>query len=447
MSKYTTNAPGAQKWSPELINFRLDVDYIKEYKQLPETSPNGNMGATLAEYAVDLHDAFTAGGIDCYNKALAALIASEPSMMFALSAPLPTKEIEDPAYIKAEDGSRSFRKMTVTDVWNLPDIDWLVSGILQRSTTTLVVGTGNVGKTFVWLDVCMNIAYGMRWLNHRTRQGTVLYIYAEGSSGLKQRIKAWLIDHGKATQEKITDPTDKIAFIPRPVHLLRERQELINTIEIAIKEQGSAPEEIVIDTFSMCAGGVDENSNSQVAEYLETATYIKLQYGCHVTIIHHQNKAGGFRGASALRDNVDTMITLDRDDKEGPIKVECDKQRDAEIFPPFYLQLKTVMLGINPYTNESITSCVVEEAHKETNIGKGALTEKQAKMVELLEVHGSLTSGNWQKQCEAIGISRDSFNYTIKGLEKDGVIVKTEYMSGKQKRVNYSLAEARNEAG
>jgi hypothetical protein len=353
----------------------------------------------------------------------------------------------DPDYTISKTGKTVFTRLTGVDVWNLPDIEWLVSGILQRSTTTLLVGSGNVGKTFVWLDACMCIAHGEKWLNRKTRQGRVLYIYAEGSGGLKQRYKAWMIEHGKATLKEITDTSGKITFIPRPVNLLNDRQMLLDTIE----DEPEIPEEVVVDTFSMCSSGVDENSNSEVAKYLATASEIKLKYGCHVTIIHHMNKSGGFRGASALRDNVDTMITLDRgDDLEGPIKVECSKQRDAEYFPSFKLNLKTVELGINAFTMEPITSCVVEldDGENTGTSNQTAMPEKQKQMLDILAIHGSLTSSIWQKRClEESGIAKTTFNRNLELLIAYGKVQRSEYIAGKQKRVSYSIPNTTGQEG
>jgi hypothetical protein len=349
-----------------------------------------------------------------------------------------------PDFTITPDGKQIFKTLSVVDVMHQPDVEWLVSGILQRATTTLVVGTGNVGKTFVWLDVCFDIALGDKWLGRRTRQGPVLYIYAEGRGGLKQRIHAILKERGKIdTAGNLTETIDTISFIPRPVHLLNEKQALFDTIEA----MPNPPEEVVIDTFSMCASGVEENSNSQVAQFLETATTLKLKYGCHVTIIHHMNKSGGFRGASALRDNVDTQVILDRDDDTSPIKMTCGKQKDGPYFSPILLQLKVMDLGINSYTLEPITSCVVVEAGEDSsNATEKRMPEKQIKMLEILAIHGSLTSSLWQKRClEEADIPKTTFNRNLDTLVSSGKVQKTEYTSGKQLRISYSLPKDNEE--
>lgn len=429
-------------------------------KETPST--NGHQSTDSKSYAREMISNMRGGVLPMYTPTLAGdykpildlLISSyEPTDLASLDVSInalknkypalseileETEEYTDPDYTTSKTGKKVFTRLAGNDVWNLPDIEWLVSGILQRSTTTLVVGSGNVGKTFVWLDACLCIAHGEKWLGRKTRHGRVLYIYAEGSGGLKQRYKAWMIEHDKATLHGITDDTGKISFIPRPVNLLNDRQMLLDTIE----DEPEIPEEVVVDTFSMCSSGVDENSNSEVAKYLTTASEIKLKYGCHVTIIHHMNKSGSFRGASALRDNVDTMISLDRSDNDDPIKVECSKQRDAEYFPSFKLSLKTVELGTNTFTQEPITSCVVELYDGETAATDStpAMSEKQTKMLEILAIHGSLTAGVWQKRCEDEGdIPKATFNRHVKLLLEQEIIFKHEYKSGNQNRVSYSL--------
>lgn len=414
------------------------IDSLAKGVQPVYVSGNAGQFAPLIDI---LLDDYNPDALDEFTFALDALKIKHEAFRIALETNTKDVPPNDADFVTEPGGKRAFKEYSLRDVLSLPDIDWLVSGILQRSTTTLVVGSGNVGKTFVWLDVCLNIAYGDKWLNRKTRQGRVLYIYAEGSGGLKQRIKAWLTDHGKS----LTDLTDQITFIPRPVNLLTNQVELLNTIEKSVKIYGQAPEELVIDTFSMCAGGVDENSNSQVAQYLETASMIKLKYGCHVTIIHHVNKNGSYRGASALRDNVDTMIMLDKDTKEGPIKVTCEKQRDGEFFPTFYLKLKVVELGINTYTLEPITSCVVTLAtdDEEEDGNTPVMSEKWQKMLQILSIHGSLTSGAWQKRCEEeADIDKNAFNYAVRKMLDKGYITAEEYNYGKQKRVSYALPKS-----
>jgi hypothetical protein len=376
--------------------------------------------------------------LDEFNMVLDALKNKHKTFKDILAAPPCAEENSNPDYVSSKKGEQVFKRYKLREVLLQPDIDWLVSGILQRATTSLVIGEGNVGKTFVWLDLAMHMAYSEKWLGRNTRAGRVLYIYAEGRGGLKQRARAWLQEHNKLDiQGRELEENDNISFIPRPVHLLNDRNMLYKTIE----DEPEIPELVVIDTFSMCASGVEENSNSQVAMYLATATDIKQTYGCHVTIVHHMNKSGGFRGASVFRDNVDTMLVMDREDDEGPIKVECKKQRDGEYFPPFFLKLKVVKLGINPYTNEPVTSCVVEPTDKDDIDSKQSkMSSRQERMLDILSIHGSLSSGVWQKRCELeAGIDRNAFNYQIKALLAGGYIASNEYYSGKQKRVNYSL--------
>lgn len=412
------------------------VDSLSVGTQPVYVNANAGQFAPLIEI---LLDDYNPDDLEGFQMALEALKLKHPAFKNVLGTPAEADGTTNPDFTVTSSGKTIFKTLSIVDVLQQPDIEWLVSGILQRATTTLVVGTGNVGKTFVWLDMCFDIALGDKWLGRKTRQGQVLYIYAEGRGGLKQRVQAILKDRNKMDSAgNLTADISTIAFIPRPVHLLNDKQILFDTIEA----QPAIPEEVVIDTFSMCASGVEENSNSQVAQFLETATTIKLKYGCHVTIIHHMNKSGGFRGASALRDNVDTQIILDREDETAPIKMTCGKQKDGPYFPPVMLQLKVVELGINTFTHEPITSCVVVEAGEtSSNHNQTEMPEKQAKMLEILAIHGSLTSGMWQKRCEEeAAITKNSFNYNLNALLAAGHISKEEYKSGHQTRVSYSLA-------
>src|SRR5205823_5575759 len=140
------------------------------------------------------------------------------------------------------------------------------------------------------------------------------------------------------------DPTDNITFIGLPVHLIENRQALFDTIEEMIEEEGK-PDLLIIDTFSNCASGIDQNAQKEVEPVLRVCHEVKDTYNIQVMLIHHTNKSDGFNGSMAFRNHVDTMIELLPDDKDekGTIWMKCAKQRDgAESFDPIKLRLHKV---------------------------------------------------------------------------------------------------------
>jgi AAA domain len=182
------------------------------------------------------------------------------------------KPVEDNKPIELDfntdtDGKRTYRTYTLDDIETFSDIKWLVQNVLQCSTTSLLYGDSNTGKTFIGLDIALRVATGMTWQGRKVQAGRVLYIYAEGKLGLKPRWQAWK-KHFNGTA------TDNISFIPCPVHLIGNRDELTRTVE----SLPDKPVLVIVDTFSMCAPDTNENAANEVSRVLEVANYIKRTY-------------------------------------------------------------------------------------------------------------------------------------------------------------------------
>jgi RecA-family ATPase len=57
----------------------------------------------------------------------------------------------------------------------------------------------------------------------------------------------------------------------------------INTIE----DQNEPPALIIVDNFSMCVPGVDQNKQEQVAPILRLLNALASEYNTHIMVIHH----------------------------------------------------------------------------------------------------------------------------------------------------------------
>jgi hypothetical protein len=293
------------------------------------------------------------------------------------------------------DGKRTYRTYTLDDIETFSDIKWLVQNVLQCSTSSLLYGDSNTGKTFIGLDIALRMAMGMTWQGRKVQAGRVLYIYAEGKLGLKPRWQAWK-KHFNGTA------TDNISFIPCPVHLIGNKDELTRTVE----SLPDKPVLVIVDTFSMCAPDTNENAANEVSRVLEVANYIKRTYSSHVMIVHHAGKNGDYRGSAAFKGNIDTMIELKRDDNDSPICLHCKKQRDGSYFNDIWLELKTVEIGYNETTMEPITSCVVVGTDKRDREHTGTLSQQ---LLSILVEAGNngLTYTEW---LQLSGLKKNQFN-------------------------------------
>src|SRR5205085_233994 len=118
---------------------------------------------------------------------------------------------------------------------------------------------------------------------------------------LNDRISAWEKYHGREI-----GTVDNIDFMLFSVHLVEERQRIIDTIA-AMPEK---PALVIFDTYSNCTTGLEQNDQKDVHTALATAHEIKERFHCHVMATHHTNRTGTMNGSQAFKNHVDVMIEL-----------------------------------------------------------------------------------------------------------------------------------------
>jgi len=325
-----------------------------------------------------------------------------------------------PDFRIGKQGKKVFKTLSEDDIEDFPDIEYMVSGLLQTASTSLLFSESNSGKTFAALDLAEHIARGMSWQGRKVKQGPCLYIYAESRLGLKPRILAWKKHHNLPS-------TPNLQFITRPVQLLDDREQLLDTLA----ELEVTPALVVIDTFSNCSEGINQNDQAEVYRVLATAHEIAREYGSHVMVVHHTNKQGSANGSQAFKNHCDTMIELRRADKFSPIVMHCEKQRDGEQFNDFAMQLQVVDLYINPETLELVTSCVI--VADTTPAAETGLSQTQQKMLDILALQGRTSFNAWKKACEDARVCKPtSFYMHVQSLVDQGRVKKEAEGPGKK---------------
>lgn len=160
------------------------------------------------------------------------------------------------------------RGLKIVEVFNMPPSEWLVDEHLHRGKVGLIYGPSGVCKSFYVLDMALSITTGLPFLGlHEVQQGAVVYIYSEGDTELKSRLRAWL--KARATSE----PPDNIIFIPASFDLLLDSE--VDEIEAIIRRNlGHDPALIVIDTLARNHGG-DENASKDMNKYVGSVDRLK----------------------------------------------------------------------------------------------------------------------------------------------------------------------------
>src|SRR5882762_10384621 len=288
---------------------------------------------------------------------------------------------EDPRFRTSKNGKKVIVRISEDDIDALPDKEYLINDILEKGTVSMIYGPAGTGKTFNALHIAYCTAHGVPWFGHQTVRGKAWYINTEGGRGLKPRTQAWRKEYKRGK-------TSNIEFITWPVHLKEHSQELINTVD----EAEEKPVLLIIDNYSMCATGTNQNDQMEVTRTLMVLHEIAQKYGCHCLLVHHSNWNGKVNGSAAFRNHVDTMLDLSQPSKEGPIFLRSEKDRDGPGFADMHLELKIVSPYAHPITGENITSCVVVESDAPVQDG---LSPKQRQCLDLL--CEGMTFAEWLK--------------------------------------------------
>lgn len=248
-------------------------------------------------------------------------------------------------------------------------VRWLVKHVIPADSVGMLYGASGTFKSFIALDAALHVAHGLPWLGRITTQGPVIYIAAEGGTGLWPRVSAW---HKARTLEWGDRP---FYVVPVAMDLRADAWRVVD----AAQALGVTPVMVVVDTFSQTYAG-EENSANEVAAYLrELGVRFRSLWGCAVTIIHHSghNATERPRGSSALRANLDYLLGVFRDDKEMLATLTCEKQKDGDLFKDSTFVLSRKLLWLDDDGDE-VTSLVARHLSSAEEIEDAVESENSA---------------------------------------------------------------------
>ncbi len=324
----------------------------------------------------------------------------------------PVKESAGKSTKPPSSGKERFRLLTLDELDVLPDPEWLIKGILPQGGLAVLYGEPGAGKSFLALDWAMSIASERPWFGGEVKAGAAVYVYAEGASGLKFRVRAWCnVKKGKP---------DCMRVLPHSLNLL-DREEVDELIKAIRKDEGE-PNLIVIDTLARCFGNGDENAPKDMNAFVAGADALREAFpGAAVLVVHHSGKdpKRGDRGHTALRAAADTVLRLAKG--KSPLTLKCDKQKDAEEFKEVLLWLRRVDVG------KGKTSCVIQKTGAkslpETADPRALKTDATA--LEALRQCGS-EGANFVAWRKASKLKRSTFQDTRQRLVRDGLVIKMD---------------------
>lgn len=237
---------------------------------------------------------------------------------------------------------------------------WLVRDLLPRQGLAAMYGDPGCGKSFLAVDMALRIAAGMEIDGRPVKSCPVVYIAAEGATGLEKRIDAWRQYHDVgnglpfALMPCAPDLQDPTKDLPR----------LVTTIDAAVERFGLAPGLIIVDTLSATFGGGDENGPAMTA-YVNNLAKVRDYFHATVLAVHHRPKArdnNTLRGHGSLTGAMDTIIYVEA----GAVHTaKITKQKDGEGNVILTFGLQSEILG-NDEEGQPVASAIVKYLHPST---------------------------------------------------------------------------------
>lgn len=273
----------------------------------------------------------------------------------------------------------------------------LIQGTLWLDTDAWLIGKSGSGKSFVALDWAAHIASGREWNNRRVRHGPVIWVVAEGASGIQQRVDAWEVAYGPIGDELIILPVAVQAALRsgRALSLSPQWQQLM---EVGAEIR---PVMMVLDTQARMTRGMNENDSDEMGQWCEAVSMLRRASGgpCNLVVHHIGRNGSDARGSSAIDGAQDVEWRVERTgaeaDRRGRIVLDKNKDGEAGTAHPF--AMKTHQLGWDAEAEEYASSLTIsydpfdqpgaaEPEHR---------TEGAQVRTQILEVlrEGSLASG------------------------------------------------------
>lgn len=226
---------------------------------------------------------------------------------------------------------------------------WLLKDELERAVIALMVGPRGSFKSFNALHWTMRVAV----------QGQPVYVVSGEGGDFDRRARAWLKHYAPDLE-----PEDI------PLYVVERRLDL-NSDEgiIAIREDcirlNIRPVLFLLDTFSKLSGGLDENENTAVKQFIgrldkglkraETAFDATVLLVCHTG----HSDAGRARGASALGADTDAEYIVQRPDGSMNVTVTRERFKASPELPPLSYRAEVVNLDYADEDGQPVTSLVL----------------------------------------------------------------------------------------
>ncbi|WOE67655.1 helicase RepA family protein [Aeromonas allosaccharophila] len=249
---------------------------------------------------------------------------------------------------------------------NYDQDSFLVEGLLDENSLAGFYGPSGSRKSFLIIDIACRVATGKPWQGLDVKQGSVIYVAAEGSNGMIKRMNAWVNKYNNGEDIKNFYRISQPMFVSKQEYI----EDLILATEDVLFETGMPVRLIVIDTLARCFTG-NENAAEDMGAFIAGCDQIKVKSGATILIVHHTGKDidRGAKGAYSFKAALDNeyFVTKDEDKKNLSSRLVCTKSKDGNDELDISIGLKIETLGRTIKGKVIDTLVVIDGEHDNKN--------------------------------------------------------------------------------
>ena len=227
------------------------------------------------------------------------------------------------------------QERTMADAYAPRDpIEYIVQDIYPTPSVSCLVSPSGCFKTALLMDLAVCLCQGEAWLKvpmagegrtFATKPTSVVWLNADNPTPtMLERFEAV----GKSHKVPPDAPLSFISF-PEP-HLIAHRPGSMAHLIDWVKRRGARF--VVIDNLNTVRGDIDENS-ADMAQVITPFRHLSEECNAAVVLVHHTNKAGDYRGSTAILNLIDFSLIVNREGLANEVTVKPGKMRNAPILP------------------------------------------------------------------------------------------------------------------
>jgi hypothetical protein len=227
------------------------------------------------------------------------------------------------------------------------------------------------------MDLGFHISIGRQWGGRRVTQAPVVYIAAEGSSGVKKRKVGF-------EKENPNLPAPVPFYLISAAPNLGVGQEDQRALIASVSAVGIKPGLIIIDTLAQTLGGGDENGGGML-QFVANATALANHFGAFVLVVHHVGLTADDRerGHSSLIGGADVRILCQRKDDEFAATLKWLKLKDEDTNITLRAHLARVVISHDEDGDEISTLIVerIEDAEPKATLPREKVTPASQRLL------------------------------------------------------------------